>query len=138
MQPQPLKCYVATAFCNREQAREAMAQIQAAGHIITHDWTNECAPLGADEAATWAYLEQCGRDDYEGVLSADVLILLAHPEMRDSRAEMGLALGHGIPVMVVDAWRCHSVFYGCPGVQRVADVQHALESATYRVKHLED
>lgn len=130
-----LNFYVATAFDNAPSARDAMARIRDLGHQITHDWTTEEANADkfTDDFERRAFLEECGRADYCGVMNADAVIVLAHPDMRDTRAEMGIALGRQIPVYVVDAWRAHSVFYSL--VERVMSVDAAVKAAEGRLHH---
>lgn len=120
-----MKFYVATSMHNKSAARAAMDLIEASGHEVTHDWTWEDASSFTQGTPVFeAYLEHCGRQDLRGVQKADAVIVLAHPEMRDTRAELGIALGMGKPVFIVEPGKTHSVFYfACI---RVPSVVHAL------------
>ena len=84
--------YVAAKYEDAPHAREVMAQLIAAGHTITYDWTtNEQV---SDEQA-WA--------DMEGVLNADAFVLIAEKDLNYCGAlvELGMALAADIPVYVL-------------------------------------
>lgn len=106
-----MRVYVASAFCNKSEVRRVFGLLREAGHIVSHDWTVEdAAELPSHQVQE--YLEECGIRDFRGILSAHCLLVLAHPDMKDTRAELGIALGAGIPVVVVECKGAHSVFYG--------------------------
>lgn|SRR3990167_7712087 len=122
-----MKVYVASAYGNREHVQEVFTILQDAGHVVSHDWTTESAdhlPHGSPEY--YRYLEQCGARDYLGIMDAHVLLLLAHPEMKDTRTELGIALGCGMQILVVDHPEVHSVFYGHHRVTRYPTVDAAI------------
>lgn len=121
------KIYVASAFANRPEAREVQAALRAAGHTITWDWTQEDAShLQRGSPEFFAFLEKCGEADFKGVMGADAVVVVAHPEMSDTKAEMGIALGAGIPVFVLYPERRHSVFYG--RVVRIRSLEDLIDS----------
>ncbi len=124
--------YVATAWNNRESARIAMQQIQAAGHYVTHDWTGmdgEQGPLESDET----YFDRCALCDRIGVETADALILLAHPEAYGAMVEFGMALAAGVPVYVVTHPQMRDcIFYHLVEVEKVSSVAEAIERAAAR------
>lgn len=106
-----MKIYVASAFGNKADVRHLYAVLRAAGHEITHDWTLEDAShLALNSPEFWRYIRDCGDRDLQGIDSADAVIVLVHPEMRDTRFEMGWALAKGKPVYVLDSDRALSVF----------------------------
>lgn len=118
-----MRLYVATAYANREEAQRVIAVLTARGHTITHDWTTQTLD-GVPPAEHRAFLDRCGRHDFAGVVSADAVVLLADARMRDARIEMGIALGVGIPVFVLDPTGvlATSVFLNLPGIRRVASL----------------
>jgi hypothetical protein len=124
-----MNVYVASSFKNKDAVRKVFGALYASGHTVAHDWT----ALNADGMYGYTlevFLETCGKNDYFGVMRADAVILLAHEDMKDALAEMGVALGAGKPVIVVDAERKHSVFYGlCKRVGSVAEAIKALEES---------
>jgi len=98
----PIRIYVAAPWAKWREARAMMDAIEAAGHIVAHDWTVDAAnglpgvPTG--EAATKA-----ATDDLRGVALAHAMILLTFDDAPGSGCwvEVGYALGRGIPVVVV-------------------------------------
>lgn len=124
------RVYVASAFANKPAVRELQRALVDAGHSITHDWTVEDASHLPEGTPEWFdYLFCCGDKDLLGIESADAVVVLAHPEMRDTRFEMGYALGAGVPVYVLDYSRAVSVFYGhCELVDSVDALITALDS----------
>lgn len=103
-----MNIYVASSWKNQAEVKAMMAKLTAAGHLITHDWTRE--------EATPAFLSnqevrnEYGWRDFQGVLDADAVVVLAHPEARDTRFEMGAAVGMQKPVVVVDPSKWDTVF----------------------------
>ncbi len=122
--------YVGTKWSRRAEASEAMALLRARGHSITHDWTTEEDPGTGVEAAR-AYYAECAAADVDGVLDADVFLLIHDPTCRGAFVELGIALAHGCRVIVVDGEGHpeHSVpiFYFLPEVEHVASVEAALQ-----------
>lgn len=121
-----MKIYVATSFANIPEAREVMARLRAAGHVITHDWTTEAPDPAWCAPERDAYLDKCGAADYQGVVDADALVLINHPLARDAMAEFGIALGLGRPTFVLYPDRKPSVFFHraaalCASVDELAE-----------------
>lgn len=107
-----MRIYVASAFANKAEVRDLQKLLRMDGHVITHDWTTEDASHLVPGSFEWhEFLQDCGDADLQGVIEADALVLIAHPEMRDTRFEAGVAVGMGIPVYVLNAHRAVSVFY---------------------------
>lgn len=73
-----MKVYVAAKFSNKERVRGVYALLQSAGHIITHDWTNnlQATPFSLNPDFTAKY----AREDINAVLAAEVFILLTSNE----------------------------------------------------------
>lgn len=106
-----MNVYVASSFKNIPEAREVMDGLQAAGHRIVHDWTRESVDPSWTPKVQDAYLQNCGGDDFKGVLRADAVVLVNHPEARDAMTEFGIALGAGKTVFVLYPERRTSVFF---------------------------
>ena len=103
--------YVATAFGNRAEAKELMERLRTEGHTISHDWTGENVNPAWSLGIQSQYLQACGAADFRGVVEADAVILINHPECRDAMTEFGIALGRGIPVFVLHPDVKLSVFF---------------------------
>ena len=107
-----MKIYVAATFSDFSRARAAMAQLRAAGAVITYDWTvnvdaypNDDAP--DDHAASEAF------SDLRGVRDADAVLVLTqadHARGCGMWIEMGAALAYGTPVYIVGPQRTRSIF----------------------------
>jgi hypothetical protein len=125
--------YVATKWSRRAEAKEVMRQLIAAGHVITHDWTEEEEMEGADSLARDKHFALCAEADVRGVRNADWLLLLHGPDMRGAYVELGMALASGVRVLVVDgakpgadpALTC-PIFYWLPQVRHAPTVEAAL------------
>ena len=84
--------YVATKWENREYARQVMDALKERGHYIAYDWTQQ-----EQESPAQADADICG------VLRANWLLILASEPAayKGVYVELGAALAHGIPVLLV-------------------------------------
>ena len=92
-----LRIYIACKYERKEAARALMAAVRAAGHVVTHDWTQEAE--GAD-------LEACALADVDGVCSADVLVIEPTDGCKGAWVEFGIAVACLIPIVVVGQGGC--------------------------------
>lgn len=127
-----MKVYVAAKFEEKVRVRAVCDLLRENGHTVTHDWTHETE--GGSEA------EQA-RADLDGVLAADVVIVLAHHAGRGLWIEMGAALATGKKVIYVDSTVAidsdgnkkveyvHTIFQRLPGVT----VRHEIWGAVLEV-----
>jgi hypothetical protein len=106
-----VKIYVATAYANRPEAVALMQLLEGEGHQITFDWTSHALDPAWTAAQQYDYLQSAGAQDFEGVITADALVLINHVAARDAMAEFGAALGRDIPVFVLYPERRTSVFF---------------------------
>ncbi len=118
-----MKCYVASRFNadGKRVTRDLHERLTAAGHSITHDWTDE--DKGDDPS-------ECALRDFDGVWDADVLVMVPFPFCRGTWVELGIALARFLPVCVVDINRDPSswcVFEHVPGVHHVDSLHAAVE-----------
>jgi hypothetical protein len=126
-----MKVYVATKWNRRAEAREVMEDLREDGHAITHDWTGEEDPgPETDPDTRREFYGMCAAADVDGVLSAEVMVLLHDPACRGAFVELGVALANGTRVIVVDGdgHPEHSVplFYFLPEVTHVASADEAV------------
>lgn len=123
--------YVATKWSRRAEAQAVMARLKAAGHVITHDWTNEDEMEGASSAARDIHFMACAEADVTGVAFAEYFLLLHDPAARGAYVELGVAIACGVRVIVVSdgegdpALSC-PIFYWLPQVRHVKTVGEAL------------
>ena len=109
------------------EVRFVQERLRACGHTITYDWTAQpISETGApDERRELAEAER------DGVLSADLLILLDHNRPRGALIETGMALGTGKEALVLlEPGRSPSLFYHLPNCTIIAsrdDLLRAIE-----------
>lgn len=121
-----MRVYVAAKFEEKARAQATMRQLKAAGHIITHDWTAEDDTNIVDDPAKQKYWGICGEQDINGVLAADAVVVLNHPELYGGMVEVGAALAFALPVIVVGADIRNTVFWWVKDAYRVDDVAQAV------------
>lgn len=123
-----MRVYVAAKFEEATRARGVMAELEIAGHTITHDWTGEDIERFPRDAA---YRQRCAEEDLRGVRTADAVVVLNHPLLFGGAAEMGMACLLGLPVYVVGRHIRENIFYNLPNVVTLfddADVVPAIEA----------
>lgn len=121
-----MRIYVAGKFEEKARVRDVMSRLQAAGHEITHDWTNEDASSYAGDALN-QYLGECADLSYYGVMAADAVLVLDHPRGRGTLVELGLALAWGKAVFLVEnPENVPCVFFHLDGVSRYGGIDQAL------------
>jgi hypothetical protein len=116
-----MRIYVASKFEN-PRAPIVAAQLEAAGHVITYKWWG-CSNFVQAQALL----------DFEGVLSADALVLVVENDYRYSGAltEFGMALARGIPVYIMGNAIDRNIFTLMPNVYRgIETLLQATASAT--------
>jgi nucleoside 2-deoxyribosyltransferase len=119
-----LKVYVAGSSKQLERAADAMGQIKAAGHYITHNWVRSIEEAGAANPpeTTPAQRNQWALECLRGVYECDVLLLLVTNEAESFGMpfEMGFAYSeqcHAImdqkePKRIVTSGTCDAIFVG--------------------------
>lgn len=125
-----MRIYIATSLSNALAHREAKDLLEARGHTLTFDW-NEAGPVNHTSLEE---LSKRGHEDFLGVMTADVLLVLM-PGGKGTHVEIGIALGAGRPVVIVDPNDKRSqpypcVFHYCAGVVIVDSVEEALDLVT--------
>ena len=114
-----MRIYVAARFDNKEAAREAMRQLQCAGHEIVFDWTVHGGAENGSEARRQAMA------DLGGVASADVFVLLAAENMRGAFVEMGVAMAYYKRIYVVNS-PGNTIFYSHPLIHHVKSIDEVI------------
>jgi len=127
-----LKVYVAARWHEKARVKELHAKLKELGYGITHDWTEhkEIRPYlqNLDMANTYANV------DMQGVIAADIFVLLTHAEIgAGSAGELGaaiaLTLTQGKPkIYVVGEHIEHNLFYYHPKVERLASIENLVAS----------
>jgi len=126
------RVYVAGKFEEIEAVRKAQAALRAAGHEITHDWTGE-NPGDRKGEELQDFLKDCAVGDYQGVLHADVVLLLNHERAFGAMVETGLAIAWGRTVYVVGAGIRDNIFFHLPddmGIRLCDSMEDAVAAIT--------
>jgi len=130
-----MRIYVAAKFEEKANVRRWYERLTAAGFTVTHDWTVEDdSAIPAEELRT--YHAKCAKADVDGVRTADAMLMLPHARGQGMFIELGVAIAHGLPVIVIHddlapisakavAFK-PGVFFALPNVQIVPDDFAAL------------
>jgi hypothetical protein len=122
-----MKVYVAASFGEKERAREMMTRLRREGVIITFDWTTCDSTPYKDAKDYHNYMQDCAFHDLRGVQECNVLVALASPVGKGMYCEMGAALAHRRPVVLVGGSDIVNVFFHDPRVVRVAFDEQAVD-----------
>lgn len=131
-----MKFFISGQIDDAKSVRSMMDTIEAAGHEITHDWTDVDVFLGGAQDKLNNSEESGLRaaKDIQGVVDSDVYILNSDNESvgKGMYAELGAALAlnntTGNPkVYVVGKLEHLSVFYLHPAVKRLATIENVLK-----------
>lgn len=120
-----MKFFVSGKVGNEDDARKAMEVLREAGHEITFDWTTveHLRPYDKNLSAS----REAAINETQGVISADVLVVLARESGVGMYVELGIAIGAGIPVRVVTNSKNRTMFYHHPLVRRVTSVEEIIK-----------
>ena len=129
-----MRVYVAAKSEEAPRARALMTALESRGHVVTHDWTRESAE-GLDGPARIEYLRRCAFADVEGVVSADALVIICHPKGSGQYTELGIAIGLGKPIIVMDRARSSNIFLNLPIIDVIgeAGVVNALDDVAEHI-----
>jgi len=128
-----MKFYVASSISNKAAVQHAFASLRSAGHEVTTDWTLTDDVPEAEREAKRDYVRSVVKRDFEGILEADVFLLLSEPsEGRSMYVELGIAIAmYDVArrplVFVVGPRTNHAAFYFHPSVQRVNSIDEVFE-----------
>lgn len=92
-----MRYYIASRIENSENVKSLHALLGAAGWSCTYDWSAHGSVRG--EGVTRATLDRVAQNEIDGVVDADVVIVLL-PGGRGTHVELGAAVAVGIPVVL--------------------------------------
>lgn len=127
-----MKVYVAGRFTEKLRVSGVMDALRADGHEVTSDWTTEedhpknYAPNLSPEIGRQFYLQECADKCINGVMECDVLLALNNPTAAGMFVEVGLAIGYGKKIIVVDPQIRDTPFWYLQGVTHVESDDEAL------------
>lgn len=125
-----MNIFVSAKFNDKERVKEAYDVLKQSGHAITHEWIHNRSSLPYAENKVFA--ARCAAEDFEGVLRADVFILLSHPEPSlGASGELGAAIASfsmtGAPrIYVVGPHFGVNFCFWHPAVQQVNSIEDIL------------
>jgi hypothetical protein len=121
--------YVGAKFEQKELVRDAIAQLTAANHVVTHDWTFEDATEfeGIEQEM---YLARCAAEDIQGVVEADAVILFPHEKGKGLYVEMGVGVALNKQIIVIGDKPSlpNCIFFHLEDVIVVPDLALAIET----------
>lgn len=121
-----MNIYIANIFAERDQMPAIAQKFEDAGHVITHPWWNvENIPY-VEKTSELKKLH--ATLDANGVLKADLMVLLNTGKSEGKAVEQGLAIAKGLPIIAVGTPGEHSknIFHWLPNYKWVSSVDDAL------------
>lgn len=120
--------YIAAPFRDREQMPAIATQLEDAGFHITHKWWL-VDDVGHDDEDHITTNAEHATKDIEGVLNADVVLLINTGKSEGKAIEQGVALAAGLPIVAVGKRGEHSsnLFHYLPDYKWVSTLDEAIE-----------
>ena len=95
----PKKVYIAAPWAIRGDMEEIAQKLEAKGHTITHRWWEAENVPESDRDAP--FMRKMAVLDGQGVIDADVMLLINSAKSEGKAVEQGIALSYGLPIIVV-------------------------------------
>jgi hypothetical protein len=116
-----VKGYVIGKYEHAVLLHKFMEELKADGHEITCDWTVGLNPAEFVGRMRMDILRQAARADLSGVLNAQFVVVLHHPELCNGLVELGAALADPNKIICMlngndPAARRNPLFYWLPEV----------------------
>lgn len=90
--------YLAAPWIDKGVMEERAGLFEKAGYSITHKWWN----YDGDELEEKdGFLGTCARQDWQGVIDAEVLIVFNTAKSEGKAVEQGIALASHIPIIII-------------------------------------
>lgn len=127
-----MRFYIASHIGERRKTREIQSRLRSLGHEITVDWTSFPGVPSDERNERPDDVADIAVRDLEGILRADIFILLAGvPEGRAKYAELGAAIMSSVQIgkpyiYVLGEDPVHSVFFFHPTVKREVSLEDVL------------
>jgi len=121
-----MKIYVASKWEEHDTVKKIMIELEAAGHVITCDWTDHKYP----QTDIQKELSRYAIDDINGVRNADIVIVYALNTTytyRGAIGEMTAAIALGKPVYLIGHSVDECIFSNHPLVRRASSINEILK-----------
>lgn len=122
-----MNVYIAAPWRSRFEMKAIAEKVELYGHTITHKWWEiEDIP---EEARTASLLKEQALKDVEGVINADVVLLVNSAKSEGKATESGIAIASGKPIIAIGRRGEHSqnVFHYLDNFNWVGTVEEAIE-----------
>jgi nucleoside 2-deoxyribosyltransferase len=125
-----VKIYIAGPWVDRAQMPGVASLIEGLGHTITHKWWEHDDI--AEGVKTAKILQEQATLDQEGVVNADMLILINSSKSEGKATEQGMALALGKPIVAVGKLGAVStnVFHYLPSYRWVDNLEEMVKVLT--------
>jgi len=124
-----MRVYIGASWYEQDAYRKAKAEIEAAGHEVTHDWTT--FEGGANNKFVGkelkGFLQRSAAHDFTGVWNAQIFVLLNDWKCGGAYTELGIALAIAGQVFVIGREKRDNIFFWLPQVRHVSSVAEMLE-----------
>lgn len=124
-----MKVYLAAPWVERESLPAIARVFEGAGHTITERWWEHDDVPGYPNNTTEADDKELANQaikDFQGVLTADVMVLINSAKSEGKAVETGIAIAAGMPVIVVGV-KSNIFHWMLPEEYVVGTVAEALE-----------
>jgi nucleoside 2-deoxyribosyltransferase len=119
-----MKFYIAGRTSRVPEIQAMTKRLLDLGHEVAHDWTNASVSLKRPYEAKVA--AQIAGMDFDGVKSADILIILGDQSGTGMYVELGIALATNTVVYSIGDYNDVTVFHFLPNVKRVETFEDVL------------
>jgi hypothetical protein len=119
-----VRVYIAAPFSHRFEAELVATQLESRGHTVTHKWWEQEGEYGeiSDDFA-----RQCAEHDYQGIVTADLFILLNAALSEGKATELGIAIAFTSPIVAIGK-PSRNIFHYWPGVRWYETIGKAIEA----------
>lgn len=121
------RIYVAAPWVDRDSAKSVAELLRSKGHVITHSWWNYEGENQSNES--YDFLRGCATQDYFGVTTADLVLVLNSFKSEGKAVEQGIAIATGKPIICItgDVKPSSNIFHYLPCYRHVKTLEEALE-----------
>lgn len=123
-----MKIYLAGPWACRGDMPELAERIEEAGHTITHRWWHCDAEGNGSENKE--FLEQCAKDDVEGVRTCDIVVCINNAPSEGKVVEQGLAIAYEKPIILVTPSKkpANNIFHSLHHYYHVKTLNEAIKA----------
>lgn len=119
-----MKVFVSGKTGREQETRALMTALEQNGHVVTFDWTT--LPHLRPYADHTAEAREAAIQELQGVLAAEVLVVLADERGVGMYVELGAALALGKPVVAISEGESRTMFMHHPLVRCVRTLDDVL------------